>query len=145
MDRVLRVSASTGSMHSATGGGEECGRWAYVAGERSFGRLARHSIRTASASATSPAIPASATAANNPTSAAADVATSAPDVEILASPDALAAENRSGEEPIGVMEDDGQLAVEVDAQVMQLTLKASHPQVRSRLLPHTYRPSLPLD
>ena len=38
MDRVLRVSASTGSM-SAAAVGEEIGRWAYVAGARSRGRF----------------------------------------------------------------------------------------------------------
>ena len=50
MDRVLRVSASTGSMAAAAGEGEELGRWAYVGGPRSHGRFARHSIRNGTSS-----------------------------------------------------------------------------------------------
>merc|ERR1719399_86127 len=38
------------------------------------------------------------------------------------------ADGESGGKAIGTMDDDGQLAIEVDVQVMQLTLKASHPQ-----------------
>ena len=107
MDRVLRVSASTGSMGGPKPG-EELGRWAYVAGTRSMGRFARHSLRNGTSTA------------------------SVDDVGVLdPSPSP-----RTGTTPVGgpsgesitVMEDDGQLAIEVDVQVMQLTLKASHPQ-----------------
>ena len=106
MDRVLRVSASTGSMQPSARGNEERGRWAYVAGDRSRGRFARHSIRTAGASG--------------------ELSESSDGHYVVSS----GAEEGMGREggPIGLMEDDGQLAVEVDAQVMQLTLKASHPQ-----------------
>ena len=96
MDRVLRVSASTGSMAATAGEGEELGRWAYVGGPRSHGRFARHSIRngTSSQEAMRPGTD----------------------------------ETSTPTETIQTMVDDGQLAVEVDVQVMQLTLKASHPQ-----------------
>lgn len=96
MDRVLRVSASTGSM-LASGASDEQGRWAYVAGERNVGRFTRHSLRNGTASA------------RHDVGGGATV-------------------GDGGEESIALMADDGQLSVEVDVQVMQLTLKAAHPQ-----------------
>jgi hypothetical protein len=113
MDRVLRVSASTGSMDVA-GSNDELGRWAYVAGERSRGRFARHSIRNGTSSA-----------------AAAETIPNASNLESGVLRDVQNTEEVVGagySEPIIAMDDDGQLAVEVDVQMMQLTLKASHPQ-----------------
>ena len=116
MDRVLRVSASTGSLLPAAN--EEIGRWAYVEGERSLGRFTRHSIRNGAAAArpsdATQSLPADGEKAQL-------VDDSGEDVVSEKSSD-------SGGTGIMMMSDDGQLAVEVDVQMMQLTLKAAHPQ-----------------
>ena len=87
-----------------------------MAGERSLGRFARHSIRNGTAAA-----------------AAAEVKGGGGEKD----GDAIMSSGDGGQEAttttdcgeiIGEMVDDGQLAIEVDVQVMQLTLKASHPQ-----------------
>ena len=148
MDRVMRVSASTGSLRPVEC--EERGRWAFVLGEGNCGRFARHSLRTSAPDdeSTGGGPCAVATVADSlkpdglvPSDGSLQSDDSTADLASLALSDegergeaasseltiSSAPQLHQGETRLE-MEDDGQLAVEVDVQVMQITLKSSHPQ-----------------
>ena len=120
MEGVVRVSASTGALLPSAG--EVPSRWAYIEGSASQGRFALHSGRSKGAKA------ADKDAAGGE-SARQDVgereaAGSAPGKE----PRDSAKDKEGREEEVPTLADGAQLAVEIDLQVFQLTLKASHPQ-----------------
>ena len=147
MDSVVRVSASTGALKPTSD--EVPHRWAYVAGEHNLGRFALHSSRSKtqqqlSSAAAAAAVPttapglsrqasdASAPALSRHPSAAAEHAPAPPIVSrssvVPGVVQSVSAATPAEEPERIVMMADSELAVEVDAQLMQLTLRASHPQ-----------------
>ena len=150
MDSVVRVSASTGALKPTSD--EVPHRWAYVAGEQNLGRFALHSSRSktqqqllsaaavaaaAAVPTTAPGLSRQASDANAPAlsrhpSAAAEHAPVPPIVSrssvVPSVVPAMSAATPAEEPERIVLMADSELAVEVDAQLMQLTLRASHPQ-----------------
>jgi hypothetical protein len=150
MDSVVRVSASTGALKPTSD--EVPHRWAYVAGEQNHGRFALHSSRSktqqqlssSAAVAAAAAVPtpapglsrqasdASAPALSRQPSAAAEHAPVPPIVSrssvVPSVVPAMSAATPAEEPERIILMADSELAVEVDAQLMQLTLRASHPQ-----------------
>lgn len=120
----MRVSATSGALIASP---EEvpC-RWAYVAGPRNSGRFTLHSSR----SKPTPAAPIRPTRGDTNESHTSDTLSSEPlkALPLISEPPRASRRLNSAEnEEILTMADGEQLAVEVDVQVMQLTLKASHP------------------
>ena len=134
MNSVLRVSASTGTLLPRPD--EVPNRWAFVMGERNVGRFSLHSSRSkplagstdslssAPAVGSKPAIPRKPKTGEKGTakSKASDAASALPRSS------KAGATNGESDDSIPSVADSNELAIEVDTQVMQLTLKASHPQ-----------------
>eukprot|EP00965_Chrysotila_dentata_P215753 6188969-Pleurochrysis_carterae.AAC.1 len=146
MESVVRVCASTDGAPAET---TPMNKWAYVAGERNRGRFTLHSLRGSVSSNASHARKAKKGAAGKPEGSRTDavvstvadsaaVSTSSPASATASAATAAAtavtaaaAERKSAEsscESIPEVSASSELVVEVDVQVMQLTLKASHPQ-----------------
>lgn len=131
MDSVVRVSASSGALLPRPD--EVPSRWAYVCGPRNAGRFALHSSRgkqtAVDAAPPKPRREGTEGLDLAPTGSGGATTTEATPKsagEAVDAPPSAAPEELPSEE-IPSMEDGSHLAVEVDVQVMQLTLKASHP------------------
>lgn len=113
------MSASSGSLLASPE--EVASRWAYVAGPRNSGRFTLHSSRN------KPSAPTPLRPVRDDTGASQASDSKKRSVDSEEVPPHAASSASCEQEDILTMADGEQLAVEVDVQVMQLTLKASHP------------------
>ena len=119
MQTALQVSSSlTGSFKTSADVLDNQNRWSRVSGDRSVGRWAVGSTRTAMSSSDS---------SSNLLAAVAAAAEDNDDDEDLtpAAPTKLQRQN-SFENPVGEVADNGVLGVEIDVQVGQMTLRSKH-------------------
>ena len=125
MNSVLRVSASTGTLLPRPD--EVPNRWAFVLGERNVGRFSLHSSRSKPLAGSSAALDSAASVGGKASGSRKPKKGAQGAARVKASDAASPADGESSDQ-IPTVADSSDLAVEVDTQVMQLTLKASHPQ-----------------